>query len=196
MKSVYTQMTDIYDLVDRYASDLYETWYLVEYKEDKISKSGFDCLSENLTLSKEELIDGLVHLVIGEDDWNSENESKIDEYRNHTDWQEWVFSKVAKENTLLQLCIFITEDAYIANGTTEKIETSLNDIKLVIEDLEKRRFDSKFMSLLNEYYDATLSFYNYCNELHGTFNEMAEAMSNYQNEVLKKQEQLKQLLSK
>lgn len=176
----YDYITTAYTITDQFASDIYEAWRLGIYEDDALTSRGVAFLAEELNLSSDELIEGIVYIMLGgtDEDYENATEEEKAEYR---DWDELYFS--LNEDSLFSACIWAVTGAYAANGKTEEAQVALDAAKQIMREMSEKYSDYEHYPSLKEYYTTTSSFFNFCKDPTGSFEQVKTTVNDYRNEA-------------
>ena len=147
-KAAYENIDVAYEITEQFASDLYEAWRLGIYDDDEILDDGVDYLAKELSLSKDELTDGVGYAIaeITGENWNEmsdEDKAKLTRDTNY-------YFKIM-EDSLFSFCVTIVSSAYIANGKAEEAQTALDAAKTQMKELSEKYSDYEHYPNLKGY---------------------------------------------
>lgn len=179
-KKAYENIDIAYEITEEFGANLYEAWRLGIYDDDEILKSGAAYLATELTLSEDEIKEGIGYVIaelVGED-WSTmsdEDKSMI------TDNTNLVFSMM--EDELVTFCLKTVTCAYIANGKAQEAQNALDEAKKQMKELSEDYSDYEHYPNLKGYFTTTSSFFEFCQNPTGTFEQLKDTINNYNNEV-------------
>lgn len=179
-KEAYDCVSTAYEITDQFASDVYEAWRLGIYEDDSITSRGASYLAGELNLSEEELIEGIVYTMLGgtDEDYQNATEEEKQEYR---DWDVIYFS--LNEDSLFSACIWAVTGAYAASGKTKEAQTALDDAKAIMREMSEKYSDYEHYPSLKGYYTTTSSYFNFCSNPDGSFEQVKTTINDYRNEA-------------
>lgn len=180
-KTAYDRISTAYDITSQISSDLYEAWRLGIYDDDEILDDGVSYLASELSLSEDELLDGVAYCLCVEifgEEWDSISEDEKEEYRQYSDA---AFSLM--EDSLFSFCVKVVTSAYTVNGKVEEAQTALNEAKALMKTLSADYSDYEHYPNLKEYFTTTSSFFDFCQNPTGSFEQVKETINNYRNEA-------------
>lgn len=179
-KEAYDKVSIAYDITEKFGSDIYEAWRLGIYDDEEILEDGVSYLAKELYLSEDELKEGLgryISRIVGEN-WDEMSEDQKDIYRENTA----LYLKVV-EDDLFSYCIDIVVEAYIANGKVEEAQTALDSAKSLMRELSEKHSDYEHYPNLKGYYTTTSSFFDFCQNPTGSFEQVKGTLNDYKNEA-------------
>lgn len=179
-KAAYESITVAYEITDQYGSDIYEAWRLGIYDDEEILDDGVAHLATELNLTEDEIIDGVAYTVaqIMGSDWESISDEEKDEYRAMSDYAFSIF-----EDDLFSFCVMAVSNAYIVNGEAEKAQTALEEAKAQMKELSEKYSDYEHYPNLKGYYTTTSSFFDFCQDPEGSFEQVKTTINDYRNEA-------------
>ena len=179
-KLAYDNIDIAYEITEQFGEDLYEAWRLGIYDDDEIMEEGTKYLADELYLSEDELRAGVAHRIatlIGQD-WDEMPEEDKEKYIKAAD----SFFSIM-EDDLFSFCVMVVKDAYLLNGKVEEAETALNAAKAQMKELSAEYSDYEHYPNLKGYYTTTSSFFDFCNNPTGSFEQVKETVNSYRNEA-------------
>lgn len=179
-KLAYDSIDIAYEITEQFGSDLYEAWRLGIYDDDEILDDGVEHLASELSLSANEIRAGAAYTVaamLGED-WDKMSEEDKNKYINKADS---FFS--AMEDDLFSFCVMVVTGAYTVNGKVQEAQTALDTAKAQMKELSEEYSDYEHYPNLKGYYTTTSSFFDFCNNPTGSFEQVKETINDYKNEA-------------
>lgn len=179
-KAAYDNVDIAYEITDQYGSDIYEAWRLGIYDDEEILDDGAAHLATELNLSEEEINEGVAYTlanVMGSD-WETLSDEEKEEYRGMTDYAFTLF-----EDDLFSFCVMVVSNAYIVNGEAEKAQTALDEAKAQMKELSENYSDYEHYPNLKGYYTTTSSFFEFCQNPEGSFEQVKTTINDYRNEA-------------
>ena len=179
-KAAYDNIDIAYEITEQFGSDIYEAWRLGIQDDDEILKEGVAHLATELSLSEEELKEGVVYAIAGmtgEDYAGMSDEDKA----TFTENTAAVFKLV--EDDLFSFCVMVVTGAYNANGKVEEAQTALDDAKSQIKELSDKYSDYEQYPNLKGYYTTTSSFFDFCQNPTGSFEQIKDTVNDYKNDA-------------
>lgn len=179
-KAAYENIDTAYKITEKYGSDIYEAWRLGIYDKDEILDDGSEHLAKELSLSADEIRMGIAYTVVGiiGEDWDELSEDDKTTYMNNADN---CFS-IMKDD-LFSFCVMAVTGAYTVNGQVEEAQTALNAAKVQMKELSQEYSDYEHYPNLKGYYTTTSSFFDFCNNPTGSFEQVKDTINNYKNEA-------------
>ena len=179
-KVAYDNIDIAYEITEQFGSDLYEAWRLGIYDVDEIIDDGAKHLATELSLSADEIREGAAYTVatmLGED-WDELSEEDKNKYIDNAD----AFFE-AMEDDLFSFCVMCVTGAYTVNGKVEEAQAALNAAKAQMKELSQEYSDYEHYPNLKGYYTTTSSFFDFCNNPTGSFEQVKDTVNDYKNEA-------------
>ena len=179
-KLAYDNIDIAYEITEQFGSDLYEAWRLGIYESDEILDDGAKHLATELSLSADEIRAGAAYTIatmIGED-WSALSDEDKDNYISNAD----EFFSIM-EDELFSFCVMAVTGAYTANGKVEEAQSALTAAKAQMKELSQEYSDYEHYPNLKGYYTTTSSFFEFCNNPTGSFEQVKETINKYKNEA-------------
>ncbi len=179
-KSAYDNIDIAYEITEQFGSDIYEAWRLGIYDDEELLKDGVAYLAKELSLSEDELKEGVGYVIseMAGEDWSEvsdEDKATITENTNI------IFGIM--EDDLFSFCVNVVTGAYIANGKVEEAQNALNDAKAQMKELSEKYSDYEYYPNLKGYYTTTSSFFDFCQNPTGSFEQVKDTINDYKNEA-------------
>lgn len=179
-KAAYDNIDIAYEITEQFGSDIYEAWRLGIYDDEELLKDGVAYLAKELSLSEDELKEGVGHVIseMAGKDWSEvsdEDKATITENTNI------VFGIM--EDELFSFCVNVVTGAYIENGKVEEAQNALNDAKAQMKELSEKYSDYEHYPNLKGYYTTTSSFFDFCQNPTGSFEQVKDTINDYKNEA-------------
>ena len=180
-KLAYGNIDIAYKITEQYGDDLYEAWRLGINESEEILEDGAEHLATELSLSADEIRIGAAYamatMTLGLP-WDEISEETKQESINSADGY---FKLMKKE--LFTFCVMSVEGAYIVSGKVEEAKTALDAAKAQMKELSKEYSDYEHYPNLKGYYTTTSSFFDFCNNPSGSFEQLKDTINNYRNEA-------------
>ncbi len=179
-KEAYDKVSIAYGITEKFGSDIYEAWRLGIYDEDEILEDGISHLAKELSLSEEELKEGLGNYIAGimGKSWKELSDT---EKRSITENSATCFEIL--EEDLFSHCVNIIVEAYEVNGKAEEAQTALDNAKSLMKELSEKHSDYEHYPNLKGYYTTTSSFFDFCQNPTGSFEQVKDTLNEYKNEA-------------
>lgn len=177
-KQAYDSINRAYAQTCEVADDIYSAWQVAIYHKDSV---GFDYLADNLSLSKEDLDEGIVYSIFTLANGSSyETASKKDkqEFRNSGD-----FFFITFKDRPAWACITVVHYAYVANGTVSDIDSALSEAKDNIKKLEEVYPDYEHSANLKKFYTTVNSYWELVKSPEVSYEQFSENMTSYEKEA-------------
>ena len=181
-KVAYDEINKAYEITEKFGSDIYDSWLIGIYDKDEILEDGVSYLASNLYLSEDEIKDGVAYIICEFDgkDWNTISDEDKQKMRDDS-VANGVFSVF--EDDLFSFCVLVTSKAYIANGKAEEVENYLAEAKSQMKELSEKYSDYEHYPNLKGFFTTTSSFFDFCKNPTGSFEQVKDTINNYKNEV-------------
>lgn len=180
-KSAYDSIGIAYTITDQFASDIYEAWRMGIFDDEEILNDGAHYLATELSLSEDEVRDGIAYTVneiMGSESWDDLSDTDKQNYRNQSDLYFTIF-----EDDLFTFCVMIVTGAYQANGKIAEAQTALDSAKELMKELSDKYSDYEHYPNLKGYYTTTSSFFEFCQSPTGSFEQIKTTINDYKNEA-------------
>lgn len=182
-KIAYDSIDKAYEITESFGSDIYEAWRVAIYDDDEILEGGVSYLASELSLSEEEVLDGLVYtaiVTVGGEDWDKASQEDKDNFYEKADLILKVY-----EDSLFSFCTQVVVGAYIMNGEAEIAKTSINEAKSTMKELSEQYSDYEHYPSLKEYFTTTSSYFDFCSSPTGSFEQVKTTINDYRNTARK-----------
>lgn len=180
-KSAYDNIDIAYDITEQFGSDLYEAWRMGIYDDDEILDDGVHYLSTELSLTEDEIKDGVaytINKIMGGSEWEELDDSEKQSYRSQADLYFTIF-----EDDLFSYCVMIVTGAYQVNGKIVEAQAALDAAKEQMKELSDKYSDYEHYPNLKGYYTTTSSFFDFCQNPTGSFEQVKNTINDYKNEA-------------
>lgn len=172
-KEAYDNVVAAYKLVEEIGSNIYEAWRLGIYEDDEIVDDGVKYLSSKLDLTEDEIIAGVALTLAGED---GEPNSELSKSTANLYF-------ILLEEELFSFCVAVTSNAYKANGKINEVQTILDSSKDLMKKLSEQYSDYEHYPNLKKYYTNTKSFFEFCQNPTGSFEQVKNTINDYKNKA-------------
>ena len=176
-KAAYDNIDIAYEITEQFGSDIYEAWRLGIYDDDEILDDGAAHLATELSLSADEIRAGAVYTIY-KDEWDTMSDEEKDELIDEADLFFSYF-----EDDLFSFCVMAVSNAYVVNGKVEEAQTALDAAKAQMKELSSEYSDYEHYPNLKGYFTTTSSFFDFCQNPTGSFEQVKETVNNYKNEA-------------
>ena len=176
-KAAYENIDMAYEITEQFGSDIYEAWRLAIYDDEEIIDNGADYLASELSLSADEIRTGAVYTVY-EDEWDTMSDEEKDELIAESDLYFCIF-----EDDLFEFCVETVVNAYVVNGKVKEAQTALDAAKAHMKELSAEYSDYEHYPNLKSYFTTTSSFFAFCQNPTGSFEQLKETINKYNNEA-------------
>ena len=177
-KAAYDNVNSAYKITEKYGSDIYAAWRLGIYEKKDLRKNGCSTMAEELSLTEDEIAAGAAYTaakLVGKD-WDSLSEEKKENYIGRADKY---FSNF--EDEMFTWCVELTSNAYIVNGKVEEVQKYLDEAKTQMKELSNDYSDYEHYPALKGYYTTTSSFFDFCQNPTGSFEQLKTTVEDYKS---------------
>lgn len=181
-KAAYDNIDIAYEITEQFGSDLYEAWRLGIYEDEAVLEDGAKHLATELSLSEEEIRIGAAYHIatyIYDENWDELSDEEKETYIEEDSDIYFTFY----EEDLFSACVWCVTDAYIANGKVKEAQTALDAAKAQMKELGQEYSDYEHYPNLKGYYTTTSSFFEFCNEPTGSFEQVKDTINDYKNDA-------------
>lgn len=182
-KAAYDNVDIAYEITEQIGSDIYEAWLLAIFEEDEVRKDGAEHLAKTLSLSADEIRAGVAYSLIEMMglDWDTVPEEDKNTYIGVADETFAAFGLLGNE--VFSLCVASVSNAYIANGKVGEAQTALDAAKAQMKELSAEYSDYEHYPNLKGYFTTTSSFFDFCQNPTGSFEQVKDTINDYKNEA-------------
>ena len=173
----YTNISTAYEIIEEFGSDIYEAWRMGIYDDDEILDDGAAHLATELSLTADEIRAGAVYTVY-EDEWDTMSEKEKEEKMDYADLYFYLM-----EDNLFSFCVMVVSNAYIVNGKVAKAQTALDAAKAQMKELSADYSDYEHYPNLKGYFTTTSSFFEFCQDPTGSFEQVKDTINKYRNDA-------------
>ena len=178
----YNKITEAYEITEDFGSDIYEAWRLAINEKKSVKGSGTKYLAEELSLTEDELNEG-VAVALAEiygENWNELDDTEKNKYRDTAE-SRYIFTHFSDD--LFSFCVKCVVGAYKANGEIDKAQVTLDEAKSLMKEMSAKYSDYEHYPNLKGYYTTTKSFFDFCQNPTGSFEQLVETINSYKNEA-------------
>lgn len=180
-KVAYDNIDTAYKICEQFGSDIYEAWRLGIYNKDDILDDGVAYLASELSLSEEEIAVGVAYVIAVnalKEDWETMPEDEKNELIEGADALIEMM-----EDDLFSFCVLAVAGAYETNGKVEEAKTALTEAKSKMKELSDKYSDYEHYPNLKGYYTTTSSFFDFCQNPSGSFEQVKDTINDYKNDA-------------
>ena len=87
------------------------------------------------------------------------------------------------EDDLFEFCVETVVNAYVVNGKVEEAQTALDTAKAQMKELSAEYSDYEHYPNLKGYFTTTSSFFDFCQNPTGSFEQVKDTVNEYKNEA-------------
>lgn len=186
-KDAYDEITAAYEITSVFGTNVYTAWHRAIYDKESVLEGGIEYLSKELGLTKEELCEGTAFALAtwgARKDWNELDDTEKGVYRATAKGDDiGAFSFYDNNDLLFSFCTQCVVGTYITNGEVEEVQKSLNEAKSLMKELSDKYSDYEHYPSLKGYYTTTKSYFDFCQNPTGSFNQLTDTVNNYSNEI-------------
>ena len=179
-KVAYDSIDIAYEITEQYGSDIYEAWRMGIYDDDEVMDKGVKHLATELSLSEEELELGVAYTLadLFDEDWESMSEEEKKSYGEDSEIYFYLM-----EDDLFSFCVMVVSNAYKVNGKVDEAQAALDEAKSQMKELSDKYSDYEHYPNLKGYYTTTSSFFDFCQNPTGSFEQVKDTINDYKNEA-------------
>ena len=177
-KEAYDKVNEAYATVSNFGSDVYNAWKEGIYSEDKMTLS---YLAGETSLSLEDLKAGFVYYH-NEEKWETMSEAEKKSLMNDAESTFKLYVKYGY-NSVFSACVGIVSGAYEATGKTRDTQALLDDAKTIMKELSANYSDYEHYPSLKGYYTNAVSYFEFCKDPEGTFEQVKTTIEEYRNKA-------------
>ena len=176
-KEAYKCINDAYTMVEKYGDDIYEAWRMGIYDSDD-DEFSLSYMAKQMNLSESELKMGMVYLTY-ESEWDTMTEQDKQEKVKQAD--SMFALAVLVFSSTFSMCVEIVKDAYLVSGKTNEITGLLDSAKDQMKILSEQYSNYEHYPSLKGYYTTTTSFFEFCKNPTGNFDQIKTTINDYRN---------------
>ena len=183
-ESAFENIDEAYNLTNAFSHDIYQAWYEGINNKEKVkgeSKSyystsydyleGLKYLVEKMDISFEEAKKGVVYACLGTEEAEVTDEAAETAYMTMLNRYDSTFSA----------CVNIVTATYEVTGKSAEIDRLLQEAKADMKKMGNKYSDYVHYPDLKEYLTLTRSFYDFCANPEGSFEQVVQTFNNYRN---------------
>lgn len=179
-KAAYDNVNTAYIITEDISADIYEAWRCAIYDKKDVEKEGLSFLCKKMNITEDEMALGMVKLL-NEDDFDTLSDSdKEDATKDAKEIFTYLFGM---DDSSFSLCVGLVTNAYIARGDIERAEDYLSAAKSQMKDISDKYSDYEHYPALKGYYTTTSSFFDFCKNPQGSFEQLKSTIEDYRNEA-------------
>ena len=186
-KSAFDNIQEAYEKLDIIGNDILSVWNLGIYSDYELRQwgEGLDLFCNNVSLSRDDVLDGLAYL-----EWKAENELNYEYYKESVrEYDDLHFYSPHVEDCGLlwrydntfSACIDLVVESYRQNGMLAEIESLLSQASQDIKELSENHSDYEHYENVKKYFSAVNTYFNFCSNPSGTLEQAKENINNYNN---------------
>lgn len=179
-KAAYDNVDVAYEIVEQIGSDIYDAWMLGIYDKDELVENGVEHLASELFLSEDEIRAGVActFAEIFGMSWDEMSESYKESAIETADAVFELF-----EDEMFTFCVLSVKNAYEINGKLEEAQAALDAAKTNMKELSEKYSDYEHYPNLKGYYTTTSSFFDFCQDPTGSFEQVKDTINDYKNKA-------------
>lgn len=183
-KAAYENIDIAYDITEKYATDTYEVWRISIYEKENILKGGVAFLATKLSLSEDELKEGLGNAVakVTGVNWSEQSAEDRATITENSSSSFRIMEDMVGDN-FVSFCVSVITCAYNASGKVEEAQTALDAAKAQMKELSEKHSDYEHYPNLKGYYTTTSSFFDFCQNPSGSFEQSKYTINDYKNKA-------------
>lgn len=184
-KEAYNHIIQAIEIVKKMDSDEYEVWRLAIYEKSEIKTDGSEFIADKISLTEQEFCDGFLYYfktLMGEKD-DYENAKK---QFSKSQIRSLVAAYAAEKDpplSLFTMCVQAVVCAYDLNGKAQEAKEHLDAAKTLMKSLSKDYSDYEHYPALKGLYTTASSYYDFCVNPTGSFEQLKSTLEDYRNKV-------------
>lgn len=203
-KNAYSKINSAYSGTEIFGSAIYEAWYQAINNSKEIEKrinakdgdNAMKYLANEIGVKSEHLIAGgrmAIYSAMGlspdnvPEDMSEAVGSIIEAYDKNPDLGFEIARIIGKQMnkpiTEYDYLVSATVFAFKEAGITDEIQGLLDESKAEMKELSEKYSDYEHYPNLKGYYTTTNSFFDFCQNPTGSFNQLVDTINNYKNEA-------------
>lgn len=111
-------------------------------------------------------------------DWDTLSEEEKDDFRNKSTLMFKLY-----EDDLFVVCTSAVIEAYNMNGKADQAKAALDEAKAIMKELSEKYSDYEHYPSLKGYYTTTSSYFDFCENPAGSFDQLESTNNEYRNEA-------------
>lgn len=182
-QKVYENVDDAHNSVKKYANDIYNGCKAYVLQGENLTVEDF---LDETNIIEDEMLDAMKAYFV-----EKFGEDQAEELIRSADDDEYTSLVLLRSfsGTLGPAGMgIIIENVYSARGTTEDIQDKLDTAKNTLKEIDS---DYEYYASLKDYYTTVSSYYDFCEHLTGTFEQMQDTITGYENDIRKDTNDLK-----
>lgn len=179
-KEAYEYIDAAYVITEELGSDIYEAWRLGIYDRDEIVDEGIEYLADELSLDEDEVRYGLAYALtdLAGDSWDELSDEEKEVIVDNADGALAIL-----EDDMFAVCVLTVIAVYTLNGKLEEVQTALDEAKSEMKKLSESYSDYEHYPNLKGYYTTTSSYFGFCQEPSGSFEQVKDTINEYTKEA-------------
>ena len=209
-KGAYQNINKANEMVQLFATDIYDVWRMGIYDDDEIIKDGLSYFKWKLNVGL--FLEEGAALYYYEKDWNSlSDEDKninngdnafaelddealfnllLGEY-NGSDEKKALLKKASDrfstrvyiDDSIFSECVNVVLSTYKAIGKTDEIQALLDDAKNEMRLISEKYSDYEHYPMLKQYYTSVSSLFDFCQNPSGSFEQLKTTIEEYRRKI-------------
>ncbi len=185
-KSAYEKIDTAYNKTNDFSHDIYQAWFEginnttdVRYGDDDYDY-GLKYLVKDMNITYEEAKIGIAYAYYGKNWRNEINISNAEDYE-----VDELYRKLLNKydyDQLFSATVYIVTSTYKATEKTNEIELELEEAKTLMKIMSRKHSDYIHYPDLKNYLTNTRSFFAFCANPEGSFEQVVQTFNNYRNQ--------------
>ena len=171
-KDAYGKIEAAYAITEQFGSDVYEAWRIGIYDVDELMSNGVGHLASELSLSEDDIVKGIA-LVLTDD---GREPIQLTKSRANLYFRFY-------EDSMFSFCVLIVANAYEANGKSAEAQGNLDSAKELMKRMSEKYSDYEHYPNLKKYFTTTKSFFAFCQDPTGSFEQVKDTINDYKNDA-------------
>lgn len=186
VKTIYESLSEVYDIVDQFGSDIYEAWRVGIHNKDKFKGSNLngslEFLASNLFLNYDDVLEGACYSysAMWGSDWNEKTDEEKQKSRDAIATGTLFYFN---QNNIYVACVNCVRYGYLQNGTVDKVMGVIEDVNARLKEIDSNAVGVELKDSVVNLVSVTNAFFEYCQNPTGSFEQSKETINEYRNEA-------------
>lgn len=208
-KAAYQSINSANEMVQNFASDVYDAWLKGIYDDDELKKDGLDHMKWELHIGP--FLPEAAAMFYYPDEWSKlpedstideESEELMSEYNDamkkiltgifyYSDEKKELIEKaesnfkykIKYSDSIFSYCVNMVTYAYQTVGETASIQGLLDDAKAEMRHISEKYSDYEHYPMLKQYYTSVSALFDFCQNPSGSFEQMKTTIEEYRRKI-------------
>lgn len=168
-QNAYEKLKGAQEQCEIVMDDIYESWRwgIYDYDEDMDADEAWRDLLDELLIS----------------DVDMENSSVDEEGKGTGELMFGLYLIINDDDSRWQVPLNIVQEAYVSNGTIERIQTMLDEAREALKSVSETNSDYEYYPTLKLYYSEVSSYFEFIKSPSGSFEQLRTTITDYENKI-------------